>query len=143
MANITRNDPFSVGAFDPFDEVFRGFFRPVRIENSAQPQMKVDVEEHEQNYTVHAEIPGVDKENIHVTIDGNQVSISAEVRKENEVKEGVRVLRSERHFGSVSRSFALENEIDESKAEAQYKDGVLELTLPKKTVSAAKRLTIK
>ncbi|MDX9951779.1 MAG: Hsp20/alpha crystallin family protein [Methylophilaceae bacterium] len=143
MANITRNDPFSVSAFDPFDEVFRGFFRPVRIENSAQPQMKIDVEEHDQNYTVHAEIPGVDKENIHVTIDGNQVSISAEVRKENEVKEGVRVLRSERYFGSVSRSFTLENEIDESKAEAQYKDGVLELTLPKKTVSAAKRLTIK
>lgn len=143
MANITRNDPFSVSAFDPFDEVFRGFFRPVRIENSAQPQMKIDVEEHDQNYTVHAEIPGVDKENIHVTIDGNQVSISAEVCKENEVKEGVRVLRSERYFGSVSRSFTLENEIDESKAEAQYKDGVLELTLPKKTVSAAKRLTIK
>ena len=143
MANITRNDPFSVSAFDPFDEVFRGFFRPVRIENSAQPQMKIDVKEHDQNYTVHAEIPGVDKENIHVTIDGNQVSISAEVRKENEVKEGVRVLRSERYFGSVSRSFTLENEIDESKAEAQYKDGVLELTLPKKTVSAAKRLTIK
>lgn len=143
MANITRNDPFSVSAFDPFDEVFRGFFRPVRIENSAQPQMKIDVEEHDQNYTVHAEIPGVDKENIHVTIDGNQVSISAEVRKENEVKEGVRVLRSERYFGSVSRSFTLENEIDESKAEAQYKAGVLELTLPKKTVSAAKRLTIK
>lgn len=143
MANITRNDPFSVSAFDPFDEVFRGFFRPVRIENSAQPQMKIDVEEHDQNYTVHAEIPGVDKENIHVTIDGNQVSVSAEVRKENEVKEGVRVLRSERYFGSVSRSFTLENEIDESKAEAQYKDGVLELTLPKKTVSAAKRLTIK
>lgn len=139
MANITRNDPFSVSAFDPFDEVFRGFFRPVRIENSAQPQMKIDVEEHDQNYTVHAEIPGVDKENIHVTIDGNQVSISAEVRKENEVKEGVRVLRSERYFGSVSRSFTLENEIDESKAEAQYKDGVLELTLPKKTVKPFKK----
>jgi len=105
--------------------------------------MKIDVEEQEQNYTVHAEIPGVTKENIHVTIDGNQVSISAEVRKENEVKEGTRVLRSERYFGSVSRSFALENEIDEAKAEAQYKDGVLELTLPKKTVSSAKKLTIK
>lgn len=143
MANITRNDPFSVTNFDPFDEVFRGFFRPVRVENSTQPQMKIDVEEQEQNYTVHAEIPGVTKENIHVTIDGNQVSISAEVRKESEVKEGARVLRSERYFGSVSRSFALENEIDEAKAEAQYKDGVLELILPKKTVSSAKKLTIK
>lgn len=143
MANITRNDPFSVTNFDPLDEVFRGLFRPVRVENSVQPQMKIDVEEHEQDYTVHAEIPGVPKENIHVTIDGNRVSINAEVRKENEVKEGTRVLRSERYFGSVSRRFALENEIDETKAEAQYKDGILELVLPKKTVSSAKKLTIK
>jgi|SRR5690554_4335898 HSP20 family protein len=142
MANITRNDPFNVGFLDPIDEVFRGFIRPVRFEQSA-PQIKIDVEEHDQNYTVHAEIPGVEKENIHVTIDGNQVSISAEVRKEKEVKEGVRVLRSERYYGSVSRSFALEAEIDEGKAEAKYKDGVLELILPKKTASSVKRLTVK
>jgi HSP20 family protein len=142
MANITRNDPFSLSSLDPFDEVFRGFFRPVRIAHSAQPQIKIDVEDQDLNYTVHAEIPGVDKENIHVTIDGNQVSISAEARKENEVKEGARILRNERYYGSVSRSFTLENEIDESKAEARYKDGVLELTLPKKTANAVKRLTI-
>ncbi|HEY8353663.1 MAG TPA: Hsp20 family protein [Methylophilaceae bacterium] len=142
MANITRSDPFSVGFFDPIDEVFRGFFRPVRLEHNA-PQIKIDVEEHDRSYVVHAEIPGVDKENIHVTIDGNLVSIQAEVRKEKEVKEGVRVLRSERYYGTVSRSFSLENEIDESTAEASYKEGVLELTLPKKTVGTAKRLTIK
>lgn len=143
MANITRHDPFSVSSIDPFDEVFKGLFRPVRIDNNTQPQIKIDVEEQEKNYQVHAEIPGVDKENIHVTIDGNQINISAEVRKENEVKEGSRILRSERYFGRVSRSFALENEIDESGAEANYKDGVLTLLLPKKIASTARKLTIK
>lgn len=142
MANLTRIDPFSVSGFDPFDDVFKGFFRPVNMENVAQPQLKMDVQEDERSYTVHAEIPGVDKENIHVTIDGSHVVISAEVQRENEVKDGTRSLRSERYYGKVSRSFVVENEIDESKAEANYKDGVLQLVLPKKVVAAAKRLIV-
>ena len=142
MANLTRIDPFSVSGFDPFDDVFKGFFRPVSLENATQPQLKMDVQEDERSYTVHAEIPGVDKENIQVTIDGSHVAISAEVRRENEVKDGARSLRSERYYGKVSRSFVLENEVDETKAEANYKDGVLQLVLPKKVVAAAKRLTI-
>ena len=142
MANLTRIDPFSVSGFDPFDDVFKGFFRPVNLDNVAQPQLKMDVQEDERSYTVHAEIPGVDKENIHVTIDGSHVAISAEVQRENEVKDGTRSLRSERYYGKVSRSFIVENEIDESKAEANYKDGVLQLVLPKKVVAAAKRLIV-
>ena len=142
MANLTRIDPFSVSGFDPFDDVFKGFFRPVSLENATQPQLKMDVQEDERSYTVHAEIPGVDKENIQVTIDGSHVAISAEVRRENEVKDGARSLRSERYYGKISRSFVLENEVDETKAEANYKDGVLQLVLPKKVVAAAKRLTI-
>lgn len=142
MANITRIDPFSVSGIDPFDDVFRGFFRPVSLEKNVPNQIKIDVHEDEQGYAVHAEIPGVDKENIHVTIDGAHVNISAETRKENEVKEGTVTLRSERYYGKVSRSFVLEHEIDESRADAHYKDGVLQLTLPKKAVTAAKKLTI-
>ena len=142
MANLTRIDPFSVSGFDPFDDVFKGFFRPVSLENATQPQLKMDVQEDERSYTVHAEIPGVDKENIQVTIDGGHVAISAEVRRENEVKDGARSLRSERYYGKVSRSFVLENEVDETKSEANYKDGVLQLVLPKKVVAAAKKLTI-
>ena len=142
MANLTRIDPFSVSGFDPFDDVFKGFFRPVSLENATQPQLKMDVQEDERSYTVHAEIPGVDKENIQVTIDGSHVAISAEVRRENEVKDGARSLRGERYYGKVSRSFVLENEVDETKAEANYKDGVLQLVLPKKVVAAAKRLAI-
>jgi HSP20 family protein len=142
MANITRYDPFDV-AFEPFDDLFRGFLRPVRIEGMPQPmQIKMDIKENEKDYTVHAEIPGVNKDDIHVTIDGNQVSISAEVKKEKEEKEGGKVLRSERYYGKVFRSFSLAHDIDDAKAKAKYSDGVLELTLPKKAGAAAKKLAI-
>lgn len=144
MANLSRIDPFRVRALDPFENVLQGFFRPILRDNDEAPQMKMDVQEDEQKYTIHAEIPGVDKENIQVTINGGQVSINAEVRRENEVKDkdGTHVLRSERYYGKVSRSFMLDNEVDEEQATANYKDGVLELMLPKKTQTAAKKLTI-
>jgi HSP20 family protein len=142
MANITRYDPFDV-ALDPFDDLFRGFFRPVRFEGQPQQmQIKMDVKEDDKAYTIHAEIPGVKKEDIHVTIEGNQVSISAEVKKEKEEKEGEKVLRSERYYGEVYRSFSLGQDVDEATAVAKYNDGVLDLTLPKKATTSAKKLDI-
>lgn len=129
---------------DPFDDLFRGFFvRPVEMgEQSQAPSIKMDVKEEADTYQVHAELPGVKKEDIHVTIDGGQVLISAEVKREKEVKEGERVLRSERYFGKVTRTFQLAQDIDDSKAVARFNDGVLELTLPKRAASASKRLAI-
>ena len=119
MANITRYDPFDV-ALDPFDDLFRGFLRPVRFEGQPQQmQIKMDVKENDKAYTVHAEIPGVKKEDIHVTIEGNQVSISAEVKKEKEEKEGDKVLRSERYYGKVYRSFSLGQDVDEATSVAK------------------------
>ncbi|OIR08605.1 18 kDa heat shock protein [mine drainage metagenome] len=139
MANITRLSPTS----DALDDLFRGFFmRPVRFEEQPEIQIRMDVSEDDKAYKVLAEIPGVKKEDIHVSIDGNQVSISAEVKNEKEVKEGERLLRSERYFGSAARSFSLAQDVDESAAHAKYTDGVLELTLPKKAVAASKRLVI-
>jgi HSP20 family protein len=127
---------------DPFDDFFRGYMvKPFQLEASA-PQIKMDVKEDEKAYTVHAEIPGVKKGDIHVDIDKNRVSISAEAKRESEEKKGEIVLRSERYYGAVSRSFTLENEIDEAAAVANYADGVLELTLPKKTASVSRRLTV-
>ncbi len=136
MANISR--------YDPLDDFFRGFFvRPVDIGGQPDaPQIKIDVKERNENYLVHAEIPGVPKEDIHVAIDGATVAISAERKSEREVKEGERVLRTERHFGKIARSFQLGQEVDESRALAKYSDGVLELTLPKKAAATAKRITI-
>ena len=137
MANITR--------LDPLDDLFRGFFvRPVDFNGTTQqpPTIKMDVKEQGDNYLVHAELPGVKKEDIHVVVDGNQVSISAEIKQEKEVKEGERVLRSERYFGKVSRSFQMGQEIDDAKAAAKFNEGVLELTLPKRAASPNKRLTV-
>lgn len=148
MANITRYDPFSLSRLDPFgdiDDLFRGFLvRPMQLEGQPQMQMiKMDLKEDDNAYTVHADIPGVKKEDIHVSIEGNQVSISAETRVEKEEKKGEKVLRSERYVGKVARSFTLPHEVDEAKSEAKYADGVLELTLPKKAASAARKLAIK
>jgi len=146
MAGITRYDPFNLSRVDPFsdiDDLFKGFFvRPVAFEGQPQMQIKMDVKESDGAYTVHADIPGVKKDDIHVTIEGNQVSISAEVKKEKEEKQGDKVLRSERYYGKVARSFTLAQDVDEATAQAKYADGVLELTLPKKAVSSAKKLAI-
>lgn len=73
---------------------------------------------------------------------GNQVSITAEIKQEKEIKEGDRVLRAERYFGQVSRTFQLAQDIDDSAANARFADGVLELTLPKKAANSSKRLSI-
>jgi HSP20 family protein len=104
--------------------------------------MKVDVAERGDSYVVHAELPGVRKEDIQVTIDGAQVTLSAEVKREKEVNEGARWLHVERSVGKATRSFALPQEIDEAKADAKFRDGVLELTLPKKAAAARKQISI-
>ncbi len=140
MANLTRFDPFETSV-DPFDDLFRGFFRPVRMDREL-PQFKMDVKETDKSYTVHADLPGVKKEDIHVSIEGNTVSIAAETRSESEQKEGEKVLKRERGYGKVFRSFSLGSDIDEAAANARYNDGVLELTLPKKAAAASKRLAI-
>ena len=142
MANVQRWDPF-----DDIDDLFKGIFlRPMRMEAgeaAGQPvRVKIDVKEDEKSYLVHAEIPGVKKDDINVSIDGNQVSISAEVRREKEEKQGEKVLRSERYYGKVYRAFALAQDVDQAGATARYENGILELTLPKKQATAQKRLTV-
>jgi HSP20 family protein len=146
MSKLARYDPFSLSRIDPLediDDLFKGFFvRPVAFEGRPQMQIKMDVKESDDAYTVHADIPGVKKDDIHVSIDGNQVSISAETKEEKEEKKGEKVLRSERYSGKVVRSFTLAHDVDEAKAQAKYSDGVLELSLPKKAVSSARKLAI-
>jgi HSP20 family protein len=142
MANITRFDPFAeLSRFG--DDIFKGFtLQPVFRGGEFEPQIRVDVAEDDRNYTVKAEIPGVRKEDIKVSIDGNVVSISAEVKKETEEKEGKRLLRSERYYGRVARSFSLDADLDQDAASATYSEGVLALTLPKKPGAAATSIKI-
>ena len=140
MANITRYDPFN-----DLDDIFKGLFvRPMRfdLESAPQMRMKIDVTKAEDTYTVKAEIPGVKKDDIQVSIDGNEVTISGEIKKESEEKKGEEVLRSERYYGKVSRSFTLPHDVDEAKVSAKYADGVLKLTLPMKAKSTSKKITV-
>lgn len=140
MANIRRIDPFD----DRFMDLFRHFVTPGTTAGMADTaaQIKMDVTENESAYEVRAEIPGVKRDEIQVAIDGNQVSITAEVKNEKTVKEGERVLCSERYFGKTYRSFTLAQDVDDATASAKFNDGVLELTLPKKAATRSKRLEI-
>jgi HSP20 family protein len=142
MANVQRWDPF-----DDIDDLFKGFLlRPMRMEPgeaTGQPvRIRIDVKEDDKSYMVHAELPGVRKEDINVSIDGNQVSIGAEVKREKEEKQGEKVLRTERYYGKVYRAFALAQDVDQDGASARYENGVLELTLPKKQANAQRRLNV-
>ena len=141
MASIQRFDPFN----ELVDDLFKGFLvRPLSYDGRGEvlPRMKVDVAEKNGAYTVTAELPGVKKDEIQVTIDGAQVTLVAEVKREREASQDERVLHTERVFGKVSRSFTLPQEVDEAKAEAKFRDGVLELTLPKKAAANRKPIQI-
>lgn len=144
--NLMRFDPIrEMARFDPFrniDDLFREFsMLPGSRGGESAPPIVMDVAETDQNYVVKAEIPGVKKEDIKVEISGNQVSVSAEVKQEKETGSGG-MIRSERYYGQQYRSFTLPQEVDDSKAEAKYENGVLQLTLPKKPGAGSKALTV-
>jgi HSP20 family protein len=129
---------------DFFKDIAPGFYvRPLHGDSLPAPsQIKVDVKETEGGYTVQAEVPGVPKEDIHVSVEGNVVSLRAEVRQLDQKTEGEKVLRSERYYGSVARSFQLPADIDAGQAKAKYDNGILTLTLPKKLNNSSQRLNI-
>lgn len=143
--NLTRFDPGgSLSRMDPFrgfDSLFNAFdlMRPLRAFDSEH--IRMDVSETDQAFVVRADMPGVKKEDVKVSVDGNEVTISAEVSEEQERKEGSSMWR-ERFHGQQYRSFTLPQQVDDEKATATCRDGVLELTLPKKPGGGAKRLTV-
>lgn len=143
MANITRYNPFE----EFFNDFGKGFFvRPIAFPAETELSMKIDVSEDDKSFTVKADIPGVKKEDIQVDIDGGQVSLRAEARKqtdsEKQTKKDEKVVYSERSYGMVSRSFTLPVDVDAKDAKAEYKDGVLSLSLPKKSNGSAKRVAV-
>lgn len=134
---MTRYDPFvDLGAL--WNELPLTSVRGVETE----PTIRMDVTENDGSFMVKAEIPGVSKEDISVSLDGGIVSISAEVKHEKEAKEGEKVLRTERYYGAVSRSFTLPGEIDMAKASASYEGGVLTLMLPKLPGATTTKLAV-
>lgn len=145
MANIARFDPFNIMRTDPFEDVMRDFMTvPYRsmLRRTTEPAVPVDIQETDKAYLLTAELPGIKKEDIEVSITENQVTISAEVKQEKEAGGEAKSLCSERWYGKVSRTVQLPLDIDEKGADAICTDGVLHLTLPKKASSQAKRLMI-
>jgi len=141
MGALQLSDPFSM---ENFDEMFKSMFRPVRFEMVAStPSIKLEVSEEEKFFHVKAEVPGMRKEDIKVKIEGDTVSISAEARQQKEEKKNGKVLRSEFHYGAVSRAFSLGTEVDAAKSEAKYENGILELMLAKKPGGASSTLAIR
>ncbi len=152
MNGITRFRPLGseIARFDPFfdmdnmfDRLNRSMMFPLFREGvDMEPQIRMDVKEADGKYLIHADIPGVNKDDIHVMVDGNRVSITAEIKQEKEAKEGERVIRCERGYGMASRTFTLADEVDQENIQAKYNNGVLELILPKKTGLTKKEIPI-
>ncbi|MES2128286.1 MAG: Hsp20/alpha crystallin family protein [Pseudomonadota bacterium] len=145
MANqLTHFDPFGdLARLDPFrgmDDLFRDFSIAPRLRRDS-PTIRLDVAETDKFYKIKAEIPGVKKEDIKVSVEGNLVAITAECRREEDGK-GEATVHSERFWGQLSRRFTLPHDVDDAKADAKYSDGVLELTLPKKAGGSSRQLTI-
>lgn len=131
-----------------FDELFRDYgpgfaVRPLHGSPLPAPdKIRLDISESENSFTVTAEMPGVAKEDIHVIIEGNLVTIRAEV-KQHDREEKENSVHSERYFGAIARSFQLPVEIDEAQSSAKSDNGVLILTLAKKKpASSSRRLTV-
>lgn len=131
-----------------FDDFFRDFplslsIRPLHGDPLPSPdRIRLDLRENGSNVVVSAEIPGVAKEDIQVSIDNGTVTIRAEVKQYDADTEDEKVLHSERYFGAVQRSLTLPCPVDESAAKAAYANGVLTLTLPKANPGGNKRITV-
>lgn len=140
MANISVYDPLVTN----LSKLLNGFFwHPSLLNDNDSLACKLDVAEDDKQYTVHADLPGVSKDDIHVDIEGNRVSISAEVKRQKEEKDKDNVVLAERYEGKVFRSFTLACDVDEAATEATYVDGVLTLTLPKKAQGSTRRIAVK
>ncbi|MEK7206957.1 MAG: Hsp20/alpha crystallin family protein [Pseudomonadota bacterium] len=141
-----RTPPARFGLWDSdFDRMFEGFLRPIRVVEEAAGESLVpamDVKERDGEYVIKTELPGVKKEDVSITLENGVLTISGETRSETEEKEGERLLRQERRYGKYTRSLRLGTQIDEKSVKANYKDGVLELILPKAEEVKPKKITV-
>ena len=135
--------PFARSMMNPFydiDKMTRNFFgeAPIRA-------FSTDIQDNGSSYTLEAELPGFNKEDIAIDIEGDQLTIQAQHKTENDQKDDQgNYLRRERYYGSYSRSFDI-SQIAADQISASYENGVLKLDLPKKTaaVPASRRLEIR
>ena len=147
MNHLIRN-PRSVIANrwnDDFNSLFENFLQPMRwAEEEASQGLvpRLDVVERDNEFVVKAEMPGMKKDDIEVSLENGVLTITAETKSETEEKEGDRVIRQERRYGKYLRSLRLGKEIDDRKVKATYRDGVLELVLPKAEAVKPKKISV-
>jgi len=146
MNELVRFDPFNV-VDDVLKSVLRpAVARPAQYEGSAWTgTLPIDIAENDASYFIWADLPGVRKEDVDVAINGRELTLSAELKREYGVDQGQgkqQLVRRERPYGTITRTITFPVDLDDSKANAEYRDGVLMLTLPKVESAQVKRLTI-
>jgi len=143
--SVRRSDPFG----SLVDDVFNDFFQRTGVlptrggDGATVARARMDVVDKGDKFEIKLDLPGVSKEDINVSVEGPRVTLQAESRKQNETKDDERVLHSERTFTSYARSFELPTEVTDEGAEANFENGVLTLTLPKRVAVTSKRLQIR
>jgi len=149
LLSLAKTEPTSaLSPFEEFERRFEDFFRrPFSLMEApwlrrwpalaGEVSPAMDIFEEGGDIVVKAEIPGMKKEEIHVDINEKAVTVSGEKRKEEKV-ERKDYVHLERAFGSFARTFALPAEVQTDKARATFKDGILEVRMPK-TAEAASR----
>lgn len=130
------------------ERLFEEFFEPISRRRRWWPKLEpgvvvpnVDMYDRKNEIVVKAELPGVEKDNIDLKITDNNLTIKGELKKEEEVKEED-YYSCERSYGSFTRTIALPTEVDSSKAKATFKNGILEITLPKKEEAKPKEIKV-
>jgi HSP20 family protein len=139
MNVLLRREPLA-GLGTLLDE----FFQPALARPAAGPaprRIRVDVKETPEAYVVQAELPGVKKDQIAIDVEANEVAIAVETARAK-AADDEKWLHVERYAGKSERRFALPLELDAARAEARFADGVLELTLPKKAPTAARKVEV-
>ena len=133
--------PF-VPEIDIFNRFFNSFELPTPFGGEEMVVPNFDISETEKEYVMSGEIPGIDVKDLNVTLTDGIITIKGEKKKETEETEE-NYHRVERHYGSFERSFRVPDKVKTDTLDAQYKDGVLKLTLPKAEVSEVKKIEVK
>ena len=147
VTRMRETNPLARWGFfgDDLDRVFDGFIRPLGWVEEAEAEDLVpamDIREREDGYVVRTDMPGVKKEDIQITLENGVLTITAETKSEKETKEDGHVLRQERRYGKYVRSLRMGTQVDGDRLKASYKDGVLELILPKAEAAKPRKITV-
>lgn len=139
MALIPRDRFFDI------DRIFDEFWAPRESRQGTFFSPSVDIEDNQDHYSITAELPGVRKEDLNVTLNQGVLTIEAETRQEDKEEKGGRVIRQERRYGKFLRSFTLGDNVREEDIDAEFQDGILSLRVPKQEpkVPTQRRIEVK